>query len=80
MHICMLISGTRCVNETFSQHLQDWLHSNWSYSTAFYPGESTFSTTFAQQIFDATRLDLDHGGKFQITAYPQGIGTKLHFV
>ena len=64
--------GTTCINETFSKKLQP--HFKWSYSTAFYPGESKFSTIFAERISEATGLKLENGGKFQITSYPQNIG------
>ena len=69
------ISGTMCVNESFSSDLQTWLKSNWSYSTAFYPGESPFSHTFTDRIHSATGLKPEHGGKFQLTSYPTGIGS-----
>lgn len=68
--------GTTCINETFSKKLQP--HFKWSYSTAFYPGESKFSTIFAERISEATGLKLENGGKFQITSYPQNIGYKNH--
>lgn len=64
--------GTTCINETFSAKLQ--ARFKWSYSTAFYPGESKFSTLFADKIHKATGLKIENGGKFQITSYPQGIG------
>ena len=64
--------GTTCINETFSAKLQG--HFKWSYSTAFYPGESKFSTMFAERIRQATGLRLENGGKFQITSYPQNVG------
>lgn len=67
-------SGTFCVNETFSRQLSDWLKSNWSYSTAFYPGESKFSKIMEFRVKEATQLLPENGGKFQITSYPQGIG------
>ncbi|KAL9967088.1 hypothetical protein ACROYT_G025251 [Oculina patagonica] len=68
--------GTTCINETFSAILQP--HFKWSYSTAFYPGESKFSTMFAERIRKASGLKLENGGKFQITSYPQNIGYKNH--
>jgi len=68
--------GTTCINETFSAKLQG--HFKWSYSTAFYPGESKFSTVFAERIRKATGLRLENGGKFQITSYPQNVGYKNH--
>lgn len=68
--------GTTCINETFSATLQE--HFKWSYSTAFYPGESKFSTMFAERIRQATGLRLENGGKFQITSYPQNVGYKNH--
>lgn len=64
--------GTTCINETFSAQLQ--VHFKWSFSTAFYPGESKFSTMFAGRIKRATGLKLENGGKFQITSYPQMVG------
>lgn len=72
------IPGTFCVNETFSRQLSNWLKSNWSYSTAFYPGESKFSKIFEYRVKEATQLLPENGGKFQITSYPQGIGYKTH--
>ncbi|XP_068670621.1 uncharacterized protein [Montipora foliosa] len=68
--------GTTCVNETFSTQLQAYF--TWSFSTAFYPGESKFSTIFAERIQRATGLKLENGGKFQITSYPQNVGYKNH--
>lgn len=68
--------GTTCINETFSAKLQ--AHFKWSFSTAFYPGESKFSTIFAQRIQRATGLKLENGGKFQITSYPKDVGYKNH--
>ena len=64
--------GTTCINETFSSKLKP--HFRWSYSTAFYPGESKFSTLFAEKIQQATGLKLTNGGKFQITSYPLNVG------
>lgn len=72
----IFISGTFCVNETFSRQLSSWLKSNWSYSTAFYPGESKFSKIFEYRVKEATKLSPENGGKFQITSYPEGIGTR----
>ena len=70
--------GTTCINETFSAKLQ--AHFKWSYSTAFYPGESKFSTLFADKIQKATGLKVENGGKFQITSYPQGIGKFIKYL
>ena len=64
--------GTTCINETLSAKLQ--ARFKWSYSIAFYPGESKFSTVFAEKIQKATGLKVENGGKFQITSYPQGVG------
>ena len=47
---------------------------NWSYSTAFYPGESRFSDIFAARVEQAMGLTPINGGKFQITSYPEGKG------
>lgn len=63
-----------CVNASFSSQLKTWFHSNWSYSTAFYPGESKFSHIFAHRVKEATSLAPENGGKFQITSYTEGIG------
>ena len=52
---------------------------NWSYSTAFYPGESRFSSIFATRVQQAMGLDPSNGGKFQITSYPSGKG-QLHVI
>jgi len=62
------------LNETFSLQVADWLNYNWSYSTAFYFGESTFSKKMAALIQETTSLKPENGGKFQITSYPQHIG------
>ncbi|KAH3717193.1 prolyl 4-hydroxylase subunit alpha-2-like [Dreissena polymorpha] len=70
--------GTTCVNASFSGQLQDWLKGNWSYSTAFYPGESRFAAVFEDRVKQATGLMPENGGKFQITSYPTGIGYKSH--
>ncbi|KAH9496891.1 hypothetical protein Btru_010087 [Bulinus truncatus] len=70
--------GTRCLNESFSLQLGAWMKGNWSLSTAFYPGESTFSKTAADRIQKAMGLDPKSGGKFQITSYPVGKAYKEH--
>ncbi|XP_070210514.1 transcriptional regulator ATRX homolog isoform X2 [Littorina saxatilis] len=72
------VKGTKCLNETFSQQLGQWMSGNWSYSTAFYPGESRFSTIFEKRVQQAMGLDPLNGGKFQITSYPQGKAYKAH--
>ncbi|XP_005098251.2 uncharacterized protein LOC101861812 [Aplysia californica] len=71
-------AGTICLNSTFSAKMQMWMKSNWSYSTAFYPGESQFSTRLAARIEQAMGLSEDNGGKFQITSYPVGKAYKEH--
>ncbi|XP_033639771.1 uncharacterized protein LOC117300159 [Asterias rubens] len=68
--------GTSCVNASFSQALQPML--GWSYSTAFYPGETRFTTVFDDRVYRATGLKPSHGGKYQITSYENGIGYKSH--
>ena len=68
---------TMCVNKTFSSRLKKWLYANWSYSTAFYPGENYFSTIFEYRVKQAMGLNPGNGGKFQITSYPKGIGTYI---
>ncbi|XP_071102165.1 prolyl 4-hydroxylase subunit alpha-1-like [Haliotis cracherodii] len=70
--------GTKCVNATFSRQIADFIHRNWSYSTAFYPGESKFSTIFANRVKAAMGLDQENGGKFQLTSYPKGKAYKSH--
>ncbi|CAL1538796.1 unnamed protein product [Lymnaea stagnalis] len=70
--------GTKCVNTSFSLQLTAWLKGNWSYSTAFYPGESVFSKVAADRIQKAMGLDPKSGGKFQITSYPIGKAYKEH--
>lgn len=72
------VEGTRCVNASFSRKLGKWLSGNWSYSTAFYPGESRFSSIFADRVQQAMGLDPQNGGKFQITSYPRGKAYKAH--
>ena len=67
-------SGTTCLNSSFSSQFKQWIHSNWSYSTAFYPGESRFSKVFEYRIKEAIELDPKNGGKFQITSYPLNVG------
>ena len=69
--------GTTCINQTFSRQLEKW-GLKWSFSTAFYPGESKFSTIFGKRIEEATMLNETHGGKFQITSYPFEVGYKDH--
>ena len=71
------IEGTMCINTTFSRQLEKW-GLKWSYSTAFYPGESRFSKVLGKLIEDATQLNETHGGKFQITSYGEGVGYKSH--
>lgn len=73
----LFILGTTCVNATFSSTLKQW-GLKWSYSTAFYLGESPFSTTLSKRIEEATALQSSHGGKFQITSTEKGIGYKAH--
>ena len=64
--------GTTCVNTSFSSQLKSLLH--WSHSTSFYPGESKFSNSFEDRIYQATGMLPCNGGKFQVTSYPEGIG------
>ena len=71
------VAGTFCLNQTFSRQLEKW-GLKWSYSTAFYPGESKFSKIFGKRIEEATQLPDSHGGKFQITSYPFDVGYKSH--
>lgn len=70
----LVLSGTWCLNDTFSAEVAGWLNYNWSYSTAFYPGESQFSNKMAALIQETTGLKKENGGKFQITSYPLNIG------
>ena len=69
--------GTTCINATFSSQLKAW-GLKWSYSTAFYPGESPFSNLLAKRIEEGTNLQSSHGGKFQITSTEKGVGYKTH--
>ncbi|CAF0823629.1 unnamed protein product [Adineta ricciae] len=69
--------GTTCMNETFSSMLKQW-GLKWSYSTAFYHGESAFSKLLSARIEEGTALQQSHGGKFQITSTDKGIGYKAH--
>lgn len=69
--------GTMCLNETFSRSLEKW-GLKWSISTSFYLGESKFSKIYSRRIEEATQLNETHGGKFQITSYPFGIGYRAH--
>ena len=69
--------GTACVNASFSTFLKK--HIRWSYSTAFYPGESPFATRFAERIEAATGLPQSHGGKFQITSYPTSLSMSFKY-
>ncbi|CAE1234800.1 P4HA [Acanthosepion pharaonis] len=71
-------TDTKCVNQTFSSLLKKWLKANWSYSTAFYPGENYFSKMYEQRVKQAMGLHPENGGKFQIISYPKGIGYKKH--
>lgn len=64
--------GTLCLNESFSRSLAQKF--SYSYSTAFYRGDSKFSYTFEEQIEKMTGLSKLHGGKFQITSYQTGVG------
>ena len=68
------VSGTRCENTSLSMVLGELFSKNWSYSTAFYPGESRFSEVFEQRVALATGLSPSNGGKFQLTSYPPGKG------
>lgn len=51
----------------------------WSYSTAFYLGESAFSTILSKRIEEGTGLQSSHGGKFQITSTPKGVGKDMEW-
>ncbi|XP_074645496.1 uncharacterized protein LOC141901865 [Tubulanus polymorphus] len=70
--------GTTCLNKTMSTQFKSWIHANWSYSTAFYPGESRFTKIFENRVERTTGLRPANGGKFQITSYSKGIGYKNH--
>lgn len=70
--------GTSCINETFSQRLQEKF--KWSYSTAFYAGESKFSLRYEERLQSLSGLLKTHGGKFQVTSYPKTIGKLLKIV
>ncbi|XP_064647850.1 uncharacterized protein LOC135500354 [Lineus longissimus] len=70
--------GTTCLNATFSTQFKEWSKANWSFSTAFYPGESRFTSLFDQRVERSTGFRTENGGKFQITSYPVGIGYKTH--
>ncbi|XP_066927141.1 uncharacterized protein [Clytia hemisphaerica] len=70
------IEGTTCINETFSNRLKTKF--KWSHSTAFYRDESPFASVFEKRVEDVTSLVSSHGGKFQITSYPKGVGYKTH--
>jgi hypothetical protein len=50
----------------------------WSYSTAFYLGESAFSTLLSKRIEEGTNLQSTHGGKFQITSTDKGVGKLIN--
>ncbi len=67
------LHGTMCVNKTFSRQLEKW-GLKWSSSTTFYFGESKFSNVFSKLIEEATMLNQTHGGRFEITSYPNGLG------
>lgn len=69
----MITLGTTCINSTFSSTLKQW-GLKWSYSTAFYQGESPFSTILSKRIEEGASLQPSHGGKFQITSTPKGVG------
>ncbi len=70
--IFYLLPGTTCLNSSMSSQLKSSFH--WSQSTSFYPGESKFSKTFEDRIYQATGMLPSNGGKFQVTSYPKGIG------
>jgi prolyl 4-hydroxylase len=67
------------MNTTFSSMLKEW-GLKWSYSTAFYLGESTFSTILSKRIEEGTELQTTHGGKFQITTTEKGVGKSNVFI
>jgi hypothetical protein len=71
--IFWIFLGTTCINATLSSMLKQW-GLKWSYSTAFYLGESAFSTLLSKRIEEATNLQPSHGGKFQITSTDKGVG------
>lgn len=66
------VTGTSCINETFSDQLRKKF--KWSSSTAFYSGESKFSMLFESRLRELAGLLQSHGGKFQVTSYPISIG------
>ncbi|PIK44985.1 hypothetical protein BSL78_18169 [Apostichopus japonicus] len=71
-----LIPETTCLDTKHSEELKSILR--WSYSTAFYPGESPFTRVFEERVKQATGLKPSNGGKFQITSYEKGVGYKTH--
>lgn len=70
-------AGTTCLNQTFSRQMEKW-GLKWSFSTAFYSGESKFSKVLGKRIEEATKLEETHGGKFQVISYPFDVGFKSH--
>ena len=58
------ITGTSCLNESLSSQLDGRLP--WSYSTSFYPGESTFSSIYDDHVLKHVGLNKENGGKFQV--------------
>ena len=52
------------MNESLSSQLDGRLP--WSYSTSFYPGESTFSSIYDDHVLKHVGLNKENGGKFQV--------------
>ncbi|XP_002160179.1 uncharacterized protein LOC100198447 isoform X1 [Hydra vulgaris] len=68
--------GTTCINETFSENIRRKF--KYSYSTSFYNGESEFSHSLQKRLESVSNLLQTHGGKYQVTSYPEGVGYKSH--
>ena len=70
------LKGTACVGEELSSVLSGVVE--FSRSAAFYHGEAPFTARLERRIAATTRLRTSHGGKWQLTQYPPGVGYSAH--
>ena len=70
------LKGTACVGDELSKSLSGVVE--FSRSAVFYSFEAPFTARLERRIAAATGLRISHGGQWQLTQYPAGIGYSAH--